>query len=424
VVDTLSSIDGTPVERQVFPESAEALAETMKEACEAGRTMAAIGGGRHLHLGNPPGSVNLGIHLSRLRGIVEYEPGNLTVSVRAGTTLADLQNALRAANQFLPLDPAGGEAATLGGLLAANASGPLRLRYGTLRDLLIGIRMVHADGSRTRAGGKLVKNVAGYDMCKLYTGSLGTLGFCTELTLKVQPASGESATLALGFPSLPAALEATQAILRSELLPDAVEAINATAYAALAAPPAAGSWILLVRFGEARTALHRQLDRTRDLAAASGASILQVSGDGATQELWRRLADQRAGNGSASGLLLKCAALYQSAAATGRLLEQAGERLQAQASLYCHAGIHVYHACYRWTGPECAPGAIQDAIRELRRHCRAAGGHLVVERARPEVKQGLDVWGYEAPALDLMRRIKMQFDPKGLLNPGRFVGGI
>src|SRR5262245_16510821 len=148
----------------------------MRRAGAAGASMIPVGGGTKLHLGNPPREARVALHTRALSGIVEYEPDNMTVSVRAGTPLEEVQSTLARSRQFLAIDPPYPTRATAGGVAAANANGPLRFRYGTLRDMLIGVKVCHADGTVTKAGGKLVKNVTGYDMCKLYTGSLGPLG--------------------------------------------------------------------------------------------------------------------------------------------------------------------------------------------------------------------------------------------------------
>jgi glycolate oxidase FAD binding subunit len=421
---TLLEIDGVPVESGAAPESEAELAHVMREAYDAGSSMVAVGGATQIHLGNPPRSAQVAIYTGRLRGVAEYESDNLTVSVRAGTTLGDLQQVLRAENQFLPLDPPHMERATMGGLVAGNASGPIRFRYGTVRDLLLGIRIAHADGTRTKAGGKLVKNVTGYDMCKLYAGSLGTLGIFSELTFKVQPRSEAIATMALACASLRAAFEASQAVIRSDLTPDAMEILNHRAFAELASEAHAAPWILLLRFGEADEAVRWQVDRVREMATAGEGALLNVLGTPESEEFWCRMASLRARPGNGEELLLKCSVQYQSAVDTGRRLDELGARLQAIPFIFCHAGTHIFYGRYEWPAGGVSAEDLRREILELRRHCLAAGGHLVIEKARTDVKHGLDVWGYQAPALDLMRRIKKQFDPKGLLNPGRYVGGM
>lgn len=421
---TILEIDGVRVEREETPASAAELAQVMKEAHDAGRSMVAVGGGTKLHLGNPPRSAQLAVRTGRLRGVVEYEPSNLTVSASAGTTLQELQDTLRAKNQFLPLDPPHADRATLGGLVACNTSGPIRFRYGTARDMLIGIRIAHADGTQTKAGGKLVKNVTGYDMCKLYAGSLGTLGIFSELTFKVQPRPEAIATVMLACSSFRAALEATQTILRADLTPDALEALNGKAFEMLTGDACRAPWVLLLRFGEADAAVRWQVDRMRGIAHASGTTVLNVLGMQESEEFWEQAVSARERSRGGEELLLKCSVLYQSAPETERRMVEMGERWQAHTLLFCHAGNHVIYGRYEWPDAGRAADELLRAIAELRRHCSYVGGHVVVEKVRLDVKQRLDVWGYQAQALELMRGIKKQFDPKGLLNPGRFVGGI
>jgi len=417
-------IDGIPVEGEAAPPSVEDLARIMEEAHAQGLSMIPVGGGTQLHLGNPPRSARLALHTRQLGGVVEYEPGNLTVSARAGTTLQELQEILGKENQFLPLDPPHPQRATLGGLLATNASGPLRFRYSTLRDMLLGIKIVHANGTQTHAGGKLVKNVTGYDMCKLYAGSMGTLGIISEMTLKVQPKSEAVASVMVTYPALRAALESAQSLLRSDLMPDAMEALNGAAFAAATGTSLTAPWILMLRFGETDAAVRWQVDRLRELTPSLGGSVLNVLGTVESAEFWQRMASARAPLDDGETLWLKCSILYQHAAEAERRMSEFGERMQAHALLFCHVGTTILHGRYTWPEGGCPAADLARAITELRDHCVSAGGHLLVEKARPDVKRGLDVWGYETPALELMRRIKSQFDPKGLLNPGRFVGGI
>lgn len=420
-------IDGIAVEREETPASLPELSEVMKQSYDSGMAMIPVGGGTRLHLGNPPRSAHLAIRTSKLCGIVEYEPDNMTFSALAGTTLEGLQEVLRTKNQFLPLDPPHPDQSTIGGIVATNDSGPIRFRYGTVRDMLIGVKIVHPDGTPTKAGGKLVKNVTGYDMCKLYTGSLGTLGVLAELTFKIQPRPESLATVFLGYTSLSAALEATQLFLRAGLLPDAMEVWNAFALHALPLPLAATEvpWVLMIRFGEVEAAVRWQVEKLQELAPGSGAAILAVLPTTESEEFWKQAASARESSYSGEEALLKCSVLYQSTAETARLMEEMGQQLGARTSLYCHAGTYIIYGRYQWENGRPKPAEeLRQAFYALRRHCVVAGGHAVVEKVRSEVKNGFDVWGYEAPALEIMRRIKQEFDPKTLLNPGRFVGGI
>ncbi len=426
---TLIEIDRTPVEREESPGSPEELAQVLRAASARSFSVIPMGGRTKMHLGNPPRSATLAVHTRGLRGIVEYEPDNMTVSVLAGTPLQELQHALRKSNQFLPLDPPRPAQATVGGLAACNTSGPIRFRYGTIRDLLIGIRIVHADGTQTKAGGKLVKNVTGYDMCKLYIGSLGTLGILSELTFKVQPRPDTTATALLSYPSACAALEAAQAFLQADLLPDALEAWNGPAFETLAGEQSPSAWTLMVRFSEVAPAVRWQMTRLEEVLPGTKGSILRILDAAASESWWNRAASARGLRDAGSetngeGASVKCSFLYGSAPAVIAHLEEIGKRLEAQTSLFCHAGNLVIYARYRWSSEEPPAEELRREFTLLRRHCAEGGGHTVVEEVRPEVKSGFDIWGYDAPALEIMRRIKHEFDPKGILNPGRYVGGI
>lgn len=417
-------VDGLPALREESPSSVDELAEVVKRAAASSEPMSARGGGTKLHLGNTLRSAPVMIHTGGLSGVVEYEPDNMTVSALAGTRLDELQTVLRGRRQFLPLDPPSAEAATLGGLVACNSSGPLRFRYGTIKDMLLGVRILHADGTRTKAGGKLVKNVTGYDMCRLYTGSLGTLGIFTELTFKVHPLSESSATLLASYRSLDSLLEAKQDCLSAGLLPDAVEGWNSSAFAPLGPAAASTPWVLMVRFSEVRPAVAWQVARSREILARSGGEVLQLLEDDASERFWQVAASLRETAEGTETALVKCCVLHRSICEAAQRMERLAGRLGAQLSLYCHAGTCILYGRLVWQGAHPQPLELRRELEELRRYCVSAGGHTVIERASPAVKDGIDVWGYDAPALEIMRRIKREFDPKGLLNPGRFVGRI
>jgi glycolate oxidase FAD binding subunit len=424
VTSSAALLDGLSVLREEFPSSVDELAEAVKRAAASKEPMSATGGGTKLHIGNPLRSAPVVIHTDALSGVLEYEPDNLTVSALAGTRLGELQKVLRARRQFLPLDPPAAEAATLGGLLACNTSGPLRFRYGTIKDILLGIRILHADGTRTKAGGKLVKNVTGYDMCRLYAGSLGTLGIFTELTFKVSPLPETGATLLASYRDLDSLLQARQNCLTAGLLPDAVEGWNSSAFAPLgtAAPPA--PWLLMVRFGDVRPAVEWQRSRLREIVARTGGRTLEWLENEASERFWQSASSLRETIEGTETAVIKCSALHRSTSEAALRMARIADRLGARLSVYCHAGACVLYGRFVWNEARPQPLELRRELEDLRKYCVSAGGHAVIERASRAVKEGIDVWGYEAPALEIMRRIKREFDPNGLLNPGRFVGGI
>src|SRR6266849_3496193 len=261
MTSTASAIDGIASTPRVTPASREDLAEALHAADSRSQAVAPIGGGTQLDLGMPPVRLDLIIETTRLNQVVEYEPADLTVTVGAGLRFAELQKQLAEQGQFLALDPPAAPGATLGGLMATNASGPLRFAYGTARDLVIGTRVANPDGTVTHAGGRVVKNVAGYDLNKLYVGSLGTLGVIVELSFKLAPIPPATNTVVGQFPDASAARGIINAVVQSPLSPLAIELLGPRAASAAALPEA---MLVVFRVGGYPQAVERQV---RDLSA-------------------------------------------------------------------------------------------------------------------------------------------------------------
>jgi glycolate oxidase FAD binding subunit len=215
-------VEGRTPEAAVFPGTKEEVGAVLVAAGEAGVPVTPWGGGTRMGIGSPPGRIGLVLGLRRLDRILEHEPGDLTVTVETGLPFDTLQAELGKRGQWLSLDAGSAERATVGGTLASDASGPRRHLYGTARDLVIGLTVVLADGSVVRGGGKVVKNVAGYDLPKLFIGSFGTLGVLVEATLKLRPRSDVDRIVVARFDRLAPAGEAARAVLGSDLVPSAL----------------------------------------------------------------------------------------------------------------------------------------------------------------------------------------------------------
>lgn len=222
-------VEGRTPEAAVFPGTVEEVRAVVTLAAETDVPVVAWGGGTAAAVGMPAPRPGVVLGLRRLDRVVEHEPGDLTVTVEAGRTMAALQSTLRARGQWLSLDPPDEARATIGGVLATNASGPRRHLYGTMRDLVIGLTVVTADGTVVRGGGKVVKNVAGYDLPKLFVGSCGTLGVVVELTMKLRPVPDEERLVAVPFESLKDAGAAARAVMASDLVPNAVDLLDGEA---------------------------------------------------------------------------------------------------------------------------------------------------------------------------------------------------
>jgi glycolate oxidase FAD binding subunit len=403
------AVDGVQAELVAEPASVEEASRVLAAASRAGKKVVVVGNGSKLGLGNPPERVDLILRTRRLDRVLEHAAGDLVVKVEAGARLADLQAALAPAGQWLALDPTE-PGATVGGVVAANASGPRRLRYGTVRDLIIGITVVLADGTVAHAGGKVVKNVAGYDLSKLFCGSLGTLGLIAEATFRLHPRPAAAAVVTLQVEGPEQLGEAVRRLLRSTLVPSAIELTWHGPYGP--------SGLLTVVIEGIRPGVEAQAAAAAELLGEVGEA--KVLGPGGTEAALSRLGAQpweRAEVG------IKVA--VQPAELPGALTDLATGWL-GHGRLAAHAGTGVLEVGLG--GPNLASAeqveAFAGVVAKARAALAARGGTLVVTEAPPALKRVVDVWGPPGDAVELMRRVKRQFDPDRQMSPGRFVGGI
>ena len=427
------AVDGVVPRMVAEPGTAEELARCLRWARGAGLKVTPRGGGTKLGWGNPPAACDLLLSTARLDRVREHAWADMTVIADAGCRVADLQRTLAEHGQHLALDPLWPERATIGGILSTNDSGTLRLRYGSLRDLVIGITVALPDGTLARSGGKVVKNVAGYDLAKLFTGALGTLGVIVQAIFRLHPLPRE--TRSLTFSGTPAALnQLLLAILAARLTPIGLQ---------LRAAP--GGAHLDVRFdGTAAGILAQidqvdqvaQVDRVRQLAApVSAAADAPADIWTSHQAIWEGAAGVDA---AAPALVARLSVLPARIAAVCALVERAA----AARSLAWRMVVQGVGAGYlRLAGNEGDEPALRATFLELReelagtggtgaakpgdaRDASGRGGTLVALGCPLAVKRGLDVWGPAADTQPLMVRIKQRFDPDGTLSPGRFLGGI
>ena len=406
-VTTPVEIDGVSPRDVVSPTSAEELAAALKAADDAGQAVAAVGGGTQLDLGMPPRRLDQVIETTGLNRVVEYEPADLTVTVEAGMRFAELQKRLAEEGQFLALDPPVAEGATIGGVIATNASGPLRFAFGTARDLVIGTRVANPGGSLTRAGGRVVKNVAGYDLNKLYVGSLGTLSIIVELSFKLAPIPPAAESIVGQFEDVAAARSVINSVVHSPLSPLAIELLGPGAATAAGLP--AGN-LLVFRVGGYPQAVERQVRDLSALVEKHGGQRVDAS-----PTTWDDLARMRV-TARQREVVLKGAAPISTSASMVDLFSTRLEGLEPL--VWSHAGSGVaYAACH-------APTA--EVLSSLRREVAALGNNasLVIERCPIELKRSIDVWGEPGADFYLMQRLKQQFDPKGVFVQGRFLGGL
>ena len=417
------AVDGVIPQVVTLPVTVEEVAEVMRLASREDAAVIPWGGGTAISLGNVPRRYDIALCLSRLNQVVEHEPADLTATVQAGMTLADLQRHLAESGQFLALDPPMGQDVTIGGILAANASGPSRHAYGTARDLVLGMRAVQADGRIIKAGGRVVKNVAGYDLSRLFIGSLGSLSIIVEACFRLAPLPRAERTAVV---SLPSAQEAWRFIAQTANLSlRAVELLNAAAVrqtATLGDAAKDGYALVLAAAGEP-AAVEHSLKEIGELSRRAAAASLAKVDDRAQGPLWQAIAGLTRPSPSDAGLVCKAAVLPSQVPTLSEQIETTGRELGLEPLVVSHltAGI-VYSA---WPLPQ--DEGVQrplDLATTLRRAVARLAGSLVVEACPLALKERIDVWGDSAADFPLMRRIKEQFDPQGILSPGRFLGRL
>jgi glycolate oxidase FAD binding subunit len=383
------TVAGVPARYVAAPATTEQASAVVRVAADHDLAVVVRGAGTKLDWGPPPRRLDLVIDTRRLSGVVEHAAGDLIAVVRAGTTLEDL--AAKLDPQQLAVDiPLPG--ATVGGTVALSTSGPRRMLYGTLRDLLIGVTVVRPDGVVAHSGGKVVKNVAGYDLGKLLTGSYGTLGLITECAFRLHPLPAATAVISQRVETACEAGVLVTSVRRSQVVPSAVE---------VDAPPDGGVEVAVLLEGTPAGVEQR---------AAAVLALLDGSVSPGPPEWWGRYPWRPGDVGVKAGVALSRVPEAVTAA------RAAAERYGVPVALRGSAGTGVVYAGLPGsTDPE----AVAGVLAGLRAGCE----HAVVLTAPPPVRDRVDMWGPVA-GLGLMRRVKQQFDPDARFAPGRFVGGI
>ncbi|MBI3538537.1 MAG: FAD-binding oxidoreductase [Chloroflexi bacterium] len=409
------SVDGVTPRGIEIPENADALAQILKRAADEKRVVIPRGGGTMMEFGAPieradpstsSGQVIL-LSLEKLDHVLNYQPADLTVRVQAGLTLSALNQTLAHNGQFLPLDPPFPERATIGGILATNASGPLRAHFGSARDRVIGMRVALTDGTLIQSGGQVVKNVAGYDLQKLFIGSLGTLGIIVEATFKVSPAPKFAATIFAAFENIESANAVAQRVLKSPLAPHALEILNRDASKLLGF----GSlYSLFVKFAGTARAVEHQIEIVDEWSRAHAALTTSVATN--ADATWARLRDFIFESATVVKISIMPSALVELSARAEEIARLREVKWIMRASAVGVAFIALDGA------------RVAEAISDLRAAAEKLGGHLIIVRASRELRARVDVWGAPRRDFAVMQKLKMEFDPQRVLNPGRFVGGI
>jgi glycolate oxidase FAD binding subunit len=417
------AVDGKIPDYAVAPATAEQVAATLRYAGEHHLAVIPRRNGTKLSAGNPPRRYDLALSLRELNRVIHYEPADLTISVEVGMTFGEFQTLVGRNGLWLPLDPRGGAEASLGGIIAANAAGPLRQGFGGPRDMVLGLKIATTDGKVVKTGGRVVKNVAGYDLGKLLTGSFGTLGVIVEASLKLFPKPPERATFTLRAGTLGVARDLRRGILRSPLAAMRLVLLDSPATGLLGDPaetPERSGVELWIEVGGSHRVIERSMLELRQLANAVGAPLARLEG---AEEAWGRVSNLAhwLQQKYCDVTILKAALPLVASEEFLSRAQQEAETERIVLASFAQVGVGIVHLCAL---QETLSPNLVGLVARLRSAAAELGGTLAIDHSPVDLKRGTDAWGAGGDDLTAMRKMKSAWDPQEVLAPGRFVGGI
>jgi len=457
--DVLSDcgVDNMLPKTVVFPKDTEQVSEVVQLANRENMAIIPCGSRTKMAMGNPPARLDVVVCTSRMNHMIDVDTSNLTITVESGVKFRDIQARLATQEDrcylplddliteadevicsdrshsgcFLPIDPSYADSATIGGIIAANSSGSRRLLYGNLRDLILGVRMVAPTGEILGSGGKTVKNVSGYDVSKLTVGSMGSLGIICEMTLKLLPLPERMETLLIPFEAFSHVSAFIEEVFKTHLLPAGVDVMNHESYSHLDMDgiPDFGSngYVSAIAIEGFEQAVDRMRTEIMGMARANGARSDACLQQDRHLLFWLAVSNLDAALEDRGSDLIKAKLNYPISEwrEIAEVVEKTFSDADLNYTLQIHAGTGI-----------CSPRLLilpndveamdrgLNAITSLLARCREVGGNLVIEDAPVEVKDRLKIWGEQGSDFVVMKRIKEQIDPSGIMSPGRFVGGL
>lgn len=451
------SVDDYTPAAVIFPKNTAEVVEVVKFANQHQLAIIPWGSGSQIRMGNPPKKLDLVVSTQRLNHMLDVDTQNLTITVEAGVKLRDIQARLATEEDrcylpledldvpegdiicsdrshsgcFIAMDPPSSEKATIGGVIAANASGPRRLLYNLPRDIILGVRFVTPQGDIPGSGGKTVKNVSGYDVSKLMVGSMGSLGIITEMTFRLMPLPEKMKTILLGFDTLSAAHNCVQSILKTKLLPAAVETMNNAAFEHLCfkmAPDfSPGSFVTAISLEAFSPAVDRMEREMLSMAQANGAVSTTVFSENEHLQFWLAVSNQASCLDAQYANLIRAKVNYR-ISEWKNIMEFAENALSTRAiphTIRTHSGngICLINLLLDKDADGLKPKSIA-FLDELLQQSLKAGGNTIIQNAPAEVKPKLKIWGQTGSDFVAMKLLKNHLDPNNVMSPGRFVGGL
>lgn len=415
------SLDGFTPSSIEKPETLDQLSKTLESAHAAGNSVIPWGGGTRIGVGNTPTTYDKALDLSGFIGEIEHEPGDMTVVANAGVSIGTLNDLLAKEGQRLAFEVRNPATATVGGSVASNAPGHRQSSTGGIRDWVIGMQIVLADGTITKSGGRVVKNVQGYEMHRLHTGAFGTLGVVSQAAFKLLPLPPEQQTIIVWFDDRESAQDVSLGFVNGLFMPEAISLVSGplatqTVQAANESAHSDEMWTLVVRLGGGVRSIERQVNEVVGAAGANGASGYAVLNDKASEAVWAKLD----GAETEADLSARMTSLPVSTmTASQNIRRNLGSGSGSKISTICDLGFGALTVLAAASVEE-SEMIVNSVVSEFSNHRSS----YVIEKCPLNVKQSRDVFSDVGNSLELMRRVKHQYDPTNILNPGRFAGKI
>ena len=403
------------------PTTLEQISDALSRANNQGHAVIPWGGGTRIEVGNIPSSYDIALDLSAFTGEIEHEPGDMTVVANAGVRIGDLNAHLEDQGQQLPFEVRNPAMATVGGSIASNASGHRQSSTGGIRDWVIGMQIVLADGTVTKSGGRVVKNVQGYEMHRLHTGAFGTLGVVSQVAFKLLPTPPEQQSVIAWFDDQDTAQDVGLSLVNGLFNPEAISLIHGPLVQKVIAEAGEASTeeetcVLIIRLGGGVRSIERQVNDVVGTAGANGATGYAVLSDKAAKAAWAILEDSE----SQSNSIIRMTSRVSNALTASSKIPTNNPEKNKRISTICDLGFGAMTVIADLTNDEESLMFINSTVQTIKN----ISGSYLIEKCPVNVKHNMDVFSDVGNSIDLMRRIKNQYDPNRTLNPGRFAGKI
>ncbi|WP_240511990.1 FAD-binding oxidoreductase [Paludifilum halophilum] len=422
----LNALDLPKEGDKVLAREEQDVSKVMDWASRTGTAVVPEGKGAYAAYGNPVRRPAATLSLEPMQEGIDHSAGDLVVTVPAGWTLAELQVRLRQAGQMLPLDPPHPSVTTVGGAVALGLTGPKRLKYGAVRDTVIGLRGVLPGGEVIRSGGQVVKNVAGYDLNKLWVGSMGTLGVMTRCTFKLRPLPSTETALLVEVPDWSVMSGFCRQLLDAPLEPAALEVLNCSSFNRLSGGDRPAGPGVMIGFEDEEQAVRVQEDRVTELVEAAGVAVRERWRGNGASKAWEELGglsphalDEKP---EEKRMAIRFMVRPGQTVDLLREVDRLCREKEVPVMIYGGAGTGIGRAIFE--GKAMSLESVLRLTREMRDCAESRSGYAVIEHASGPVREAVSAWGRLPAGFVLMQGIKSKLDPECLLNPGRFVGGI